>query len=456
MRRWGWHIPIMALLVGVAASAALAVERFPPPDFDTGHVLPRTAQPVPLGAGYDYVDTAVLLAALVLATYLLLRRRSRRGIIALCVFGVVYFGFWRRGCVCSIGSVQNVALALFEPGYALPITVAAFFLLPIVFALFFGRVFCAGVCPMGAAQDLVLIKAVHVPRWLDHGLGVLPYIYLGLAVLLAATGSSFIICQYDPFVPLFRMTGTLLMLSLGAGFLVVGTVVGRPYCRFLCPYGAVLGLAARVSRWKVSIYPDVCVDCKLCAKSCPVNAIDAPAPHPGARTLSAAKRRLAWTVALCPILVLAGTLAVGSLAPLLARAHPDVQLARLVAQDSAARSRGAPGLEADELIAFRKTGRPAAQVYADAEAVRHRFILGSRVLGAWIGLVLGLKLVSLARVPARTDYEANRGSCVGCGRCFDYCPKEYQRQGTVVPAPVAVSVAGRATADTLAPGRSAS
>jgi NAD-dependent dihydropyrimidine dehydrogenase PreA subunit len=298
MRRTLWRI-LMAVLVGVAACTALGVERFPPPDFETGHVLPRTAQPPPLGAGYDYVDTAVLLAALVLAAYLVLRRRSRYGVIGLCVFSVAYFGFWRRGCVCSIGSVQNVALALFDRSYVLPMTVAAFFLLPIIFALFAGRVFCAGVCPMGAAQDLVLIKALPVPRWLDHGLGLLPYIYLGLAVLLAATGSSFIICQYDPFVPLFRMTGTLLMLSLGAGFLVVGTVVGRPYCRFLCPYGAVLGLASRVSRWKVSIYPDVCVDCKLCAKSCPVNAIEPPAPRPAASAIAGAKRRLAWTMALC-------------------------------------------------------------------------------------------------------------------------------------------------------------
>jgi polyferredoxin len=391
---------------------------------------------------YDYVDSAVLLATLGVGAYLVLRRRSRWGITALCVFGVAYFGFWRRGCVCSIGSIQNVALAIFDHGYVLPLTVAAFFLLPIIFALFCGRVFCAGVCPMGAAQDLVLLKPLHVPRWLDHALGLLPYIYLGLAVLLAATGSRFVLCEYDPFVPLFRLSGSLLMLSLGAAFLIVGTVVGRPYCRFLCPYGAVLGLASRVSRWKVSIYPDVCVDCKLCAKSCPVNAIEPPAPRAGAAALASAKRRLAWTVALCPVLILAGAWAVGRMAPLLARTHADVRLARLLIEDSALRGAGSPGLEVDELTAFRKTGHPAAEVYAAADVVQRQFVLGSRLLGAWIGLVLGIKLVSLARVPARSDYQANRGACVGCGRCFDYCPKEYERVGAVRPAPVAVTVEG--------------
>ena len=47
----------------------------------------------------------------------------------------------------------------------------AFFLLPLIFALFAGRVFCAAVCPLGAAQDIVLLRPIKVPNWLAHCLG---------------------------------------------------------------------------------------------------------------------------------------------------------------------------------------------------------------------------------------------------------------------------------------------
>ena len=181
--------------------------RFPPPQFETGHQLPVTQMPVPRGPGWEYVDLAVLVGALGLATWLIYRKRSRKGVAGLSIFSLLYFGFIRKGCICSIGSVQNVALGLFDSRYAVPFTALAFFLLPLGFALFSGRSFCAGVCPHGALQDLVLLRPLRVPPWLESGLSILPFIYLGAGVLFAATGSAFLICQYDPFVPLFRMNG---------------------------------------------------------------------------------------------------------------------------------------------------------------------------------------------------------------------------------------------------------
>ena len=73
-----------------------------------------------------------------------------------------------------------------------------------MFTLFFGRTFCAAVCPLGAVQELVAVRPVKVPRWLDQALGLLAYVYLGAAVMFAATGTAFLICRYDPFVGFFR------------------------------------------------------------------------------------------------------------------------------------------------------------------------------------------------------------------------------------------------------------
>ncbi|MHC5074726.1 MAG: 4Fe-4S binding protein, partial [Planctomycetota bacterium] len=104
----------------------------------------------------------------------------------------------------------------------------------LVFTLFFGRTFCSAVCPLGAIQDLVLLRPVQVAPCLEGGLRLFAYIYLGAAVLLAATGSAFIICRYDPFVSFFRITGHMSLLVLGVCFLLIGMFVGRPYCRFIC------------------------------------------------------------------------------------------------------------------------------------------------------------------------------------------------------------------------------
>ena len=102
------------ILLGMAVSlfligAATGVERFPPPDFvETNHTIPSPTSPGPRQDVYEYIDAAVLLAALGLASYLILKKRSRRAIFALTVFSLLYFGFWRKGCVCSIGAIQNV------------------------------------------------------------------------------------------------------------------------------------------------------------------------------------------------------------------------------------------------------------------------------------------------------------------------------------------------------------
>src|SRR5215471_4195722 len=191
------------LLLGVLlvqGARAFAEPRFPPPDFsETHHELPLTSTPPAREFWLQYVDIAVLAACRGMATWLVYRQRSRRGLLWLGLFSLLYFGFWRKGCVCSIGSPQNVALGLFDASCAVPLTVTAFFALPLVVALFAGRTFCAAVCPHGALQDLVLLKPRKLPAWLEHALGLFPFIFLGAGVWLATTGSIFLFCQYDPF-----------------------------------------------------------------------------------------------------------------------------------------------------------------------------------------------------------------------------------------------------------------
>jgi NosR/NirI family transcriptional regulator, nitrous oxide reductase regulator len=418
----------LAVLTFGTAALSAAEFRFPPPEFDTGHTLPVTTTPEPRTLTHEVIDAGVLLLALAVATWIVYRKRSRRWVIGLSLASLAYFGFYRNGCVCAIGSIQNVALGMFDRSYAIPLTVLVFFLAPLVFALFGGRVFCAGVCPHGALQDLVLIKPVKVPGWLEHSLGLIPFVFLGAGVVFAATGTAFVICRYDPFVPLFRLTGSVMMLTLGAAFLVVGMFVGRPYCRFLCPYGALLRLASLVSKWRVRVTPDFCTQCRLCEHSCPYGAmrqpvVPAPRPEPAARQ----RRRLAVLLLALPVLVTAGALVGASLAPAASRLHPTVELAERYVRQLQAPVQYPP-MTAEALSLERAEADPEA-LLASARQIRERLSLAAWLFGGWVGLVIGVKLLALSVRVRRTDFEPDRGTCVACARCFEFCPNELVRRG---------------------------
>jgi ferredoxin len=242
-----------------------------------------------------------------------------------------------------------------------------------------------------------------------------------------------LICEYDPFVPIFRMNGRILMVLAGGALLLLGVFVGRPYCRFLCPYGALLKLGATVAKWRVRVTPDVCTQCRLCEASCPFGAMREPrAGKPEPTLLGGDRRRLALVLALVPMLM-AGVGWVGwRFSAPASRMHPTVSLAEQFVREQATPSK--TGALSPDDLALERARQTPKEILTDAAQIQHRFGVGGWIFGAWVGLVIGAKLVSLSVHRKRTDYEPDRGDCFACARCFEYCPNELVRRGVILPA----------------------
>src|SRR3974390_705581 len=152
-------------------------------------------------------------------------------------------------------------------------------------AFVFRKAFCSWLCPVGTISEYLwragkaLLKRNFVlPRWLDLPLRGLKYFLLGFFVWAISTTSvegikDFMQSPYGliadvKMLNFFRHIGETGLILLGV--LVVASVfVQNFWCRFLCPYGALLGLAAWFSPARIRRNEATCIDCAKCAKACP-------------------------------------------------------------------------------------------------------------------------------------------------------------------------------------------
>ena len=187
--------------------------------------------------------------------------------------------------LCPFGGVVTIYQYATVGTFVQKIHESAFVLMAIgfVLAILFGPVFCGWVCPLGTVQEWVakwgkkLFKRRYnhfVPTKLDKVLRYARYLVLAWVVYVTATSSALIFADYDPYFALFNFwssevaIGGLVILGLT---LVLSLFVERPWCKYACPYGAVLGITNLFRVFKIKRSELTCKADGACSIMCPMN-----------------------------------------------------------------------------------------------------------------------------------------------------------------------------------------
>jgi polyferredoxin len=172
-------------------------------------------------------------------------------------------------------------------GHVPPIHPAAMFLFAafVLMSLLLKKAFCSWLCPVGTLSEYlwklgckVFGRNLRLPRWADIPLRGLKYLLLGffgyfIGSMSAEALQSFMYTPYGlvadvKMLNFFRNMG--LTAAIVIGLLVLGSMLVQNFwCRYLCPYGALMGLVSLLSPVKIRRDAEACIDCAKCARACP-------------------------------------------------------------------------------------------------------------------------------------------------------------------------------------------
>lgn len=149
------------------------------------------------------------------------------------------------------------------------------------------RSFCSWMCPVGTLSEGLwrLGKKIFggnlpVTRWLDYPLRALKYLLLfffawAIWNMDELALQTFIYSPYNKVadIKMYLFFADISKFALWTIFvlMLLSMAIKNFWCRYLCPYGGLLGLVSWLSPLKISRQPDTCVDCELCTKVCPAS-----------------------------------------------------------------------------------------------------------------------------------------------------------------------------------------
>jgi polyferredoxin len=187
------------------------------------------------------------------------------------------------------------------------------FLMALVTAVLLKRGFCSWVCPFGLLTEyfnrlhkLIFRKNVKITPWLDYPLRSIKYLLLAFflwAIVLKMNAAALDYFIYSP----YNMVADIKMLHFFSDItpfafwvlvvlVVLSILIRNFWCRYLCPYGALLGVLSFLSVLKIHRNDETCTNCQKCTRSCPVDIN----VHKTSRVISDECHACLQCVAVCP------------------------------------------------------------------------------------------------------------------------------------------------------------
>lgn len=182
-----------------------------------------------------------------------------------------------------VGLKAWISTGVFDPIHPAGLVI---FLAAIALSLLLKRTFCSWICPIGTLSEglanigkKILGRNFRIPNWLDYALRSIKYILLSFfvfGIFFGMSGADAVAFMNTP----YNMVSDVKMLRFFQNMSIIGiTVIGlllllsmlfeNFWCRYLCPYGGLLGLVSVFSPFKITRNKQSCVQCGKCTASCP-------------------------------------------------------------------------------------------------------------------------------------------------------------------------------------------
>lgn len=152
-------------------------------------------------------------------------------------------------------------------------------------AFFARKAFCGWICPVGFGSLIIHdIRArfkglISIPRWIDYPLMSVKYLFLAFFIYMIGWQmnveaiTAFLHAPYnlaaDAKMLLFFTNPSPLTVGVLAFLVLSSFIIPHFWCRYLCPYGALLGIFAFFSPFQIHRQEDHCIDCQKCNTVCP-------------------------------------------------------------------------------------------------------------------------------------------------------------------------------------------
>jgi polyferredoxin len=187
--------------------------------------------------------------------------------------------------ICPFGGVVSIYNYLAAGTLVQKIHASSVILMYAVFALsiLFGPVFCGWICPFGSFQEFIgkIGKKLFgkrynnfIPKKIDNILRYIRYFVLALVIYNTATTAKLMFQNIDPYYALFNFFTNEVAITAYialAATVLLSLFVERPFCKYMCPYGATLGIFNLFRIFKIKRNKSTCIRCNACNKACPMN-----------------------------------------------------------------------------------------------------------------------------------------------------------------------------------------